>query len=68
MECEVSCSLEDHNKQIRPALCGPLYDGSMKAPRWLEPPNQKKEKETNYVDPIGSDYRVNMDKRLIDTM
>jgi len=41
MECEVSCSLDNHLKQIRPALCGPLYDGSMKAARWLEPPRDQ---------------------------
>jgi len=45
MECEVSCSLDNHLKQIRPALCGPCYDGSMKAARWMEPPQDPVMKE-----------------------
>jgi hypothetical protein len=54
MECEVSCSLDNHLKQIRPALCGPLSDGSMKAPRWMEPPLKQ---FSPYEDPQGEPYK-----------
>ena len=56
VKCSNSCSIDTHDKQIRPALCGPFPDGSMIAPVWLTPPAHKAMID-QYANPTGAQYK-----------